>query len=74
MAAQAVQGRAEVKKQSQKSESYAQLMKSATRKDQNKVKNQEAHHEADAFEKHRKSNTWKFAIKSYFVWILYDIL
>lgn len=51
MAAQAVQERAEVKKQNQKSESFAQLMKNTTRKDQNKVKNQEAHHEADAFEK-----------------------
>lgn len=53
MAAQAVQERAEVKKQSRKSANYAQLMKNTMRKDKNKVKNQEAHHEADAFEEKR---------------------
>lgn len=64
MAAQAVQERAEVKKQSRKSENYDQLMKNATRKDKSKVKNPEAHHEADAFDKKGnptpKNFLWRF--------------
>lgn len=64
MAAQAVQKRAEVKKQSRKSENYAQLMKNTTRKNKKKVKNQEAHHEADAFEEKGNPTPKKVDMKS----------